>query len=53
VSNHIEDESAILSCVLQAAVSRPADRQPAQDEWPRIEGKFLATLLALIANQLD
>ncbi len=32
---------------------RAAERQAAEDKWPRMEGEFLFPLVALLAGELD
>ncbi len=53
MSRDLKDEDAVVSGVDELACGRAAKRKPTQHKWPRVKGKLLLMILALLANEVD
>ncbi len=49
----LKEELAIPSHVRQLTAFGAAQRKPAEDKWPGMEGEFLFPSVALLADKLD
>jgi hypothetical protein len=49
----LEEKLTVAACVKQPTIGRPAKREPAEDEWPCMEGQVLGMVVTLVADELD